>query len=142
MSPKLFGRSSTDPYDSAISNQEPAIDRQSRPGRKAARQARRVTAAVGARNPGSDGHVARAIFHDQDHLECTVTEVMYMGDEGGVMCHLTFDEEDATEVFLTSITHLAFDRRLPVAREIAAYQKHRIKRLRRGGSTVAPATHS
>ena len=62
--------------------------------------------------------------------------------EGGVMCHLTFDEKDATEVFLTSITHLAFDRRLPVAREIAAYQKHRIKRLRRGGLTVAPATHS
>jgi hypothetical protein len=75
-------------------------------------------------------------------LDCTVTEVMYMGDEGGVMCHLTFDEKDATEVFLTSITHLAFDRRLPVAREIAAYQKHRIKRLRRGGLTVAPATHS
>jgi hypothetical protein len=67
---------------------------------------------------------------------------MYMGDEGGVMCHLTFDEEDATEVFLTSITYLVFYRRLPVAREIAAYQKHRIKRLRRGGSTVAPATHS
>jgi len=75
-------------------------------------------------------------------LDCTVTEVMYMGDEGGVMCHLTFDEKDATEVFLTSITHLAFDRRLPVAREITAYQKHRIKRLRRGGLTVAPATHS
>jgi hypothetical protein len=69
-------------------------------------------------------------------LDCTVTEVMYMGDEGGVVCHLTFDEEDAREVFLTSITHLAFDRRLPVAREIAAYQKHRIKRLRRGGSTA------
>jgi hypothetical protein len=75
-------------------------------------------------------------------LDCTVAKVMYMGDEGGVMCHLTFDEKDAAEVFLTSITHLAFDRRLPVAREIAAYQKHRIKRLRRGGLTVAPATHS
>ena len=31
-----------------------------------------------------------------------------------------------------SITNLIFDRRLPLAREIAAYQKHRIKRLRRG----------
>jgi hypothetical protein len=30
-----------------------------------------------------------------------------------------------------SITHLALDRKLPVAREIAAYQRHRIKRIRR-----------
>ena len=30
-----------------------------------------------------------------------------------------------------SITHLLFDRRLPLAREIASYQKHRVKRLRR-----------
>ena len=30
-----------------------------------------------------------------------------------------------------SITHLRFDARLPLAREIAAYQRHRVKRLRR-----------
>jgi hypothetical protein len=34
-------------------------------------------------------------------------------------------------VFVASITHLAFDPRLSVARDIAAYQKHRLKRLRR-----------
>ena len=45
-------------------------------------------------------------------------------------CHLAFDEEDKEKLFLVSITHLAFDRRLPVARKIAAYQKHRINRLR------------
>jgi hypothetical protein len=38
-----------------------------------------------------------------------------------------------------SFTHLAFDRRPPVARKIAAYQKLRIKHLRRDGSTDAPA---
>jgi hypothetical protein len=32
--------------------------------------------------------------------------------------------------FFTSITHLDFDRRSPLAREIAAYQKHRVKKLR------------
>ena len=64
-------------------------------------------------------------------LDCRVTEVIYAGDEGGIMCHLTFDEEEKDEVFLVSITHLAFDRRLPIAREISAYQKHRIKRIRR-----------
>ena len=66
-------------------------------------------------------------------LDCKVTKVIYAGDEGGVMCHLAFDEEDKQEVILVSITHLAFDRRLPVARKIAAYQKHRIKHLRRDG---------
>jgi hypothetical protein len=40
-----------------------------------------------------------------------------------------------------SITQLAFDRRLPVAREIAAYQKHRIKRIRRNNMTATPASH-
>jgi hypothetical protein len=56
---------------------------------------------------------------------------MYVGDEGGFMCHLTFDEAEKEKVFLVSITQLSFDRRLPVAREIALYQKHRIKRIRR-----------
>ncbi len=45
------------------------------------------------------------------------------------------------EVFLVSVTHLAFDRRLPVARKIAAYQRHRIKHLRRDGSTDAPTAY-
>jgi hypothetical protein len=48
---------------------------------------------------------------------------------------------DCKEVFLVSITHLAFDRRLQVARKIAAYQRHRIKHLRRDGSTDAPAAY-
>jgi len=69
---------------------------------------------------------------------CNVTEVMYAGDEGGIMCHLTFDEGEKEEVFLVSITQLSFDRRLPVAREIALYQKHRIKRIRRDN---APPGH-
>jgi hypothetical protein len=64
-------------------------------------------------------------------LDCKITEVFYTGDEGGIMCHVTFGEEEKDEVLLVSITHLAFDRRLPIAREIAAYQKHRIKRIHR-----------
>jgi hypothetical protein len=74
-------------------------------------------------------------------VDCKVTEVIYAGDEGGIMCHLTFDEEEKEEVFLVSITHLAFDRRLPIAREIAAYQNHRIKRLRRDNATDALAAY-
>lgn len=73
--------------------------------------------------------------------DCKVTDVIYAGDEGGVMCHLIFDEEEKEQVFLVSITHLAFDRRLPIAREIAAYQKHRVKRIRRENATVASAAY-
>jgi hypothetical protein len=36
-------------------------------------------------------------------------------------------------VAVVSITHLDFNAKLPLAREIAAYQKHRTKRLRRSG---------
>jgi hypothetical protein len=74
-------------------------------------------------------------------LDCVVTKVFYLGDEGGITCHVTFDEEEKEEVFLVSITQLAFDRRLPVAREIAAYQKHRIKRIRSDNVSAAPAPH-
>jgi hypothetical protein len=74
-------------------------------------------------------------------LDCKVTDVFYTGDEGGVMCHVIFDEEEKEQMFLVSITHLAFDRRLSIAREIAAYQKHRIKRLRRENTTDAPAVY-
>jgi hypothetical protein len=74
-------------------------------------------------------------------LDCKVIKVFYLGDEGGITCQVAFDDEEKDEVFLVSITHLAFDRRLPVAREIAAYQNHRIKRMRRDNETAAPAAH-
>lgn len=61
---------------------------------------------------------------------CSVTWISYAGDEGGIMCRLSFGDERENAVFI-SITHLRFDPRLPLAREITAYQKHRVKRLRR-----------
>ncbi len=64
---------------------------------------------------------------------CQITAIHYAGDEGGIVCRLDFGHEDDEKVFFVSITHLTFDRRLPLAREIAAYQKHRVKRLRRSG---------
>ena len=73
-------------------------------------------------------------------MNCKVTSVFYLGDEGGITCQVTFDEKKE-EVFLVSITHLAFDRRLAIAREIAAYQKRRIKRIRRDSATDSCATY-
>jgi hypothetical protein len=66
---------------------------------------------------------------------CQITRIHYAGNEGGILCKLDFGHEDDREVLLVSITHLIFDRRLPLAREIAAYQKHRVKRIRRSGPT-------
>lgn len=58
-----------------------------------------------------------------------ITAVNYAGDEGGIMCRLEISaNENAVHV---SITHLRFDPRLPLAREITAYQKHRVKHLKR-----------
>jgi len=70
--------------------------------------------------------------------ECSVTEIRYMGDEGGLMCYLDFDFSDTQNVHIVSITHLKFDRKNPLAREIDAYCKHRIKRLKKLQGGMAP----
>jgi len=59
----------------------------------------------------------------------TITAVNYAGDEGGIMCRLEIPTNE--NAVYASITHLRFDPRLPVAREITAYQKHHVKHLKR-----------
>ena len=86
-----------------------------------ARMTPRLLATVQEQDPGTPMAAA-----------CRVTKVDYAGDEGGIVCHLArggSDEEG--KLIVTSITHLEFDPRRPLSREIGAYQKHRIKRLRR-----------
>lgn len=61
----------------------------------------------------------------------SVMRVDYAGDDGGIICRFEVDEGTRTQTFWVSITHLAFNRRAPFAREIAAYQKHRTKRLKK-----------
>jgi hypothetical protein len=56
--------------------------------------------------------------------------ISYAGDEGGILCRLDFGGE-AEHAACISITHLRFDPRQPLTREITAYQKHRVKRLQR-----------
>ena len=63
--------------------------------------------------------------------ECRVTEVRYLGDEGGIVCTLDSDFSGTKNVHIVSITHFTFDRGNPLAREIGAYCKHRIKRLKK-----------
>jgi hypothetical protein len=59
---------------------------------------------------------------------CSITWISYAGDEGGIVCRLDFGDEAEKAAFV-SITHLRFDARLPLTREIIAYQKHRVKPL-------------
>ena len=53
---------------------------------------------------------------------CSVTWISYAGDEGGIVCRVEADIEK-TEAVFASITHLRSDPRLPLSREITAYQK-------------------
>jgi len=62
---------------------------------------------------------------------CTVTEIFYMGDEGGIACWLDIGGPDTKTPFIVSITHLIFDRRCPLFRQIDAYQRHRVKKLKK-----------
>ena len=63
--------------------------------------------------------------------ECRITEVRYLGDEGGIMCTLDFDIGDTKKAYIVSITHLRLDPGNPLAREVGKYCKHRIKRLKK-----------
>jgi hypothetical protein len=62
--------------------------------------------------------------------QATITWISYAGDEGGIVCKLDLGPGIENAAF-TSITHLRFDVRLPLARDIAVYQRHRVKRLQR-----------
>jgi hypothetical protein len=61
---------------------------------------------------------------------CKIISIRYTGDEGGILCQLELSPPTDNAVY-ASITHLRFDPRQPLARDIMAYQKHRVKHLRR-----------
>lgn len=61
---------------------------------------------------------------------CSVVGVFYMGEEGGIVCALDIGGPDTKTSHLVSITHLIFERKLSLFRQIDAYQRHRIKKLK------------
>jgi hypothetical protein len=63
--------------------------------------------------------------------QCQVVEVFYIGDEGGISCRLKLDGQDTHDPIIVSITHLNFNRRCPLYRQIDGYQKHRVKKLKK-----------
>ena len=64
---------------------------------------------------------------------CTVSDLSYAGDEGGIVCHIVpLDEKQALFI---SLTHVRVPRSMPLARAVADYQKHRVKKLKKQGGT-------
>jgi hypothetical protein len=60
-----------------------------------------------------------------------ITRVDYAGDEGGIVCKVELGPNNEDRALFASITHLRFDQSVPVGREVAAYQKRRVKQLQR-----------
>jgi hypothetical protein len=63
-----------------------------------------------------------------------VTAVYFLGHQDGIVCRLNDMTGKVRGEFLASITHLEFDQRQPIARDIVTYQRHRMERLRRAAS--------
>ena len=64
----------------------------------------------------------------------TVSEVSYLGDVGGIICHI--QPEDAESSVLVSLTHVRVRRTLPFAAAVLDYQKHRVKKLKKADGNV------
>jgi len=71
----------------------------------------------------------KGIYTDTNR-EIRISNVFYSGDEGGIVCAIEGDEK---EVLIVSLTHLIIKPDHPLSDKIVAYQKKRIKRLRRYG---------
>lgn len=55
----------------------------------------------------------------------TIEKLSYSGDYGGVLCHL------AEHSLVCSLTHLRFKPNFPFYRDVTAYQKRRVKKLKK-----------
>ena len=63
--------------------------------------------------------------------ELTIKSLVYLGDEGGIMCDVTLPGSDT--VTLTSLTHIRIKFSHPLAEEIRAYQMARTRKLAQAG---------
>jgi len=64
----------------------------------------------------------------------TVSKVSYAGDEGGIMCHMARPQETGSAL-VVSLTYVRVPRSMPLARAVADYQKHRVKKIKKQGGT-------
>ena len=64
-----------------------------------------------------------------DQPRQVVSDVSYLGDEGGIMCHIASPENESA--IIISLTHVRVARSVPVAESVLDYQKHRVKKLKK-----------
>ena len=100
----------------------------------------RLVAALKAAVPFEVELAPKLIEHLQDenlanpdpmHL---VWNLSYAGDEGGIMCHMARPEETGGAL-VVSLTYVRVPRSMPLARAVADYQKHRVKKIKKQGGT-------
>ena len=60
-----------------------------------------------------------------------VSDLSYLGDEGGIMCHIVPPGDEAA--IIISLTHVRVARSMPLAASVFDYQKHRVKKLKKQG---------
>ncbi len=63
----------------------------------------------------------------------TVSKVSYLGDEGGIVCHIV--PEGSDNALVISLTHVRVHRSLPFSAAAFDYQKHRVKKLTKWNGT-------
>ncbi len=57
-----------------------------------------------------------------------VSDISYLGDEGGIMCHIR-PRETAGYAIVISITHVRMQRKHSLTKSVSDYQKHRVKKI-------------
>lgn len=63
-----------------------------------------------------------------------VSGVSYLGDEGGIMCHIIPKELSGNQIVI-SITHVRMNRKQLLAKAVFNYQKHRVKKIKKQNGT-------
>jgi hypothetical protein len=56
---------------------------------------------------------------------CRVTNVFDAGERYGLMCQVEVGESGDPSILVTSLAELSFDRRHPIARDVADYRRRR-----------------
>ena len=69
----------------------------------------------------------KAAAANQPHQ--VVSDLSYLGDEGGIMCHIAPPESEGA--IIISLTHVRVPRSMPLAAAVFDYQKHRVKKLKK-----------
>jgi hypothetical protein len=82
--------------------------------------------------PSLIDHLQSENVVDAGRMHQVVWDLSYAGDEGGIMCHMSRSEETG-KALVVSLTYVRVPRSMPLARAVADYQKHRVKKLKKQG---------